>query len=224
MIYLLDLPSKLKKMKLIYLSTIFLLINSLKGFSQTDTLFVAKLADIEYSSKYRNSDNFKAIQFEDGSILGIGDTMKIGVPSGTNITRTTSTGIVGSSASNHNQFTFMTFGRMGMQMMGGVSYLPESFKLGLYPIEEIKIMHNGLSKKSLAVPYIIFSNKGMDITTYQLAKALETGELINLKQAMTREQAIAKLKESKELLELGIISKEDYEKTKEDLSKIIMKK
>ena len=53
-------------------------------------------------------------------------------------------------------------------------------------------------------------------------QALETGEIQSL--GMTREQAIAKLKEAKDLVDLGMMSKEDFEKLKTELTPLIMNK
>ena len=41
---------------------------------------------------------------------------------------------------------------------------------------------------------------------------------------MTREQAIAKLKETKDLMDLGLIGEDEYNKLKNDLTTIIMNK
>ena len=41
---------------------------------------------------------------------------------------------------------------------------------------------------------------------------------------MTREQAIAKLKEAKDLVDLGMMTKEEFDKLKDELSKIILQK
>lgn len=41
---------------------------------------------------------------------------------------------------------------------------------------------------------------------------------------MTREQAIAKLKEAKDLVDLGMMTKEDFEKLKIELTPLIIKK
>ena len=49
------------------------------------------------------------------------------------------------------------------------------------------------------------------------------GEVINPNRRMTRNEAIDKLKESKELLELEIISQEEYDAIKKKLTPIIMK-
>lgn len=56
-----------------------------------------------------------------------------------------------------------------------------------------------------------------------LPAAMKNGEFINPNAAMTREQAIAKLKEQKDLLDLGMITKEQFEELKVKLTPIIMK-
>ena len=53
-------------------------------------------------------------------------------------------------------------------------------------------------------------------------KQLLQGVIDSLNSSMTRKEAIAKLKDSKELLGLGLISEEDYENLKIKLSPIIM--
>ena len=52
-------------------------------------------------------------------------------------------------------------------------------------------------------------------------EALATGEIQS--NGMTREQAIAKLKEAKDLVDLGMMSKEDFEKLKAELTPLIIK-
>lgn len=186
-----------------------------------DTLFVSKCSNIEWTSKYRNSDKFTYIQFEDGSILMVGDKMKLGKPSGTNESKKVNTGLFSSNVVTENQFSYITLGRMGMQMMSGMTYIPETFKNREIIIKELKIMHSGLSKNSLAVPYLIFDNPVMDITTFNLKSALDNGELINPNRPMNRSEAIAKLKEQKELLDLGMVTKEEFDNLKNKLTSVI---
>jgi hypothetical protein len=52
-----------------------------------------------------------------------------------------------------------------------------------------------------------------------LEKALETGEIIS--SIMSRRKAIEKLKEAKDLLELEILSEDEYDSLKEELTPII---
>lgn len=188
-----------------------------------DTLFVSKCSDIEWASNFRNSDEFIYIQFEDGSILKVGDKMKLGKPSGTNETKTVNKGLFSGSVTNENQFSYIMLGKMAQQMMGGMTYVPESFKNREVVIKGLKIIHSGLTKKSTAAPYLIFENPVMDITTFNLKAALDNGELINPNRPMNRTEAIAKLKEAKDLVDLGMMSKEDFEKLKAELTPIIIK-
>lgn len=51
--------------------------------------------------------------------------------------------------------------------------------------------------------------------------AIETKEIRS--NGMTKEEAIAKLKESKDLLDLGMIKQEEFDKLKAELTPIIMK-
>ena len=58
-------------------------------------------------------------------------------------------------------------------------------------------------------------------TIMDLEKALLIGEIIDPNAPLTREQAIAELKESKDLLELDIISQDEYDKLRAKLTPII---
>ncbi len=65
-------------------------------------------------------------------------------------------------------------------------------------------------------------NKYLSVLNTELA--IEFGE-IRLKNAkMTRDEAIAKLKEQKDLLDLGIVSQDDYDRLRKELTPIIMNK
>ena len=59
-------------------------------------------------------------------------------------------------------------------------------------------------------------------TIKDLETAIEMGEIINPLRPMTRDEAIAKLKEAKDLMDLGVISEADYNKLREELTPIIM--
>jgi len=205
---------------------VFLILSLIVGVIESkaqDTLFVSKCSDIEWASNFRNSDEFIYIQFEDGSILKVGDKMKLGKPSGTNETKTVNKGLFSGSVTNENQFSYIMLGKMAQQMMGGMTYVPESFKNREVVIKGLKIIHSGLTKKSTAAPYLIFENPVMDITTFNLKAALDNGELINPNRPMNRTEAIAKLKEAKDLVDLGMMSKEYFEKLKAELTPIIIK-
>ncbi len=186
----------------------------------TDTLFVSKLNDAEWVKSILNSTKFKHIKFTDESILKIGDKMKIGKPSGTNITNEKSTGFLDSTNQTTNNFSYLMLGRMGSAFLSGITYLPEIFKGREVEIEDIKFIKNGKKAKNAGV-VIIFNNPVMDITVLNLDFALQYGELINPKATMTSDQALAELKKGKEKLELGLITQEDFDKLKVELIKYI---
>ena len=52
---------------------------------------------------------------------------------------------------------------------------------------------------------------------------IESGEVLLKNRKMTREEAISKLKEAKELFEIDMMSKEKFENLKKELRPIIMK-
>ena len=54
--------------------------------------------------------------------------------------------------------------------------------------------------------------------------AIEIGELMLKNRTITRNEAIAKLKEAKDLLDLGLMSSEEFEKMREELKTIILEK
>jgi len=67
-----------------------------------------------------------------------------------------------------------------------------------------------------------FNGYGMLIVYMDYENAIEAGEVYNPRGMMTRAQALAILKEKKELLDLELISQSDYNKIKTELSKIIL--
>lgn len=198
-----------------------MLISSFTGYSQEqDTLFMSKLMDKDWTADFSAQTQFKFIKFEDGSVLGIGDKMRYGVPSGTNQSTSTNTGLFSSSTSRTNNFTYIMMGRMGAAMMGGITYLPENFKGRDAEIENIKLYKSKKEGKPHGAS-IIFNNPGMDITVLDLAFALQYGEIINPKAGMTSEQALAELKKAKDKLDLGLITQQQFDSLKVVLSKII---
>lgn len=111
-------------------------------------------------------------------------------------------------------------GRMGSAFIGGVTYLPENFKGKDAEIENIKLYKNKKEGKPHGVS-IILDNQYMDITVLDLSSALQFGEVINLKSAMTSDQALSELKRAKDKLDLGLITQQQFDSLRSVLSKII---
>ena len=160
--------------------------------------------------------NFKAsfdvteeLIFEDGSKVTIGQEMTLG-PSSSKIS---------------NQYETIMMGKYNMakaMLLGPPVLANTGFERNKYVIEEIKItrsmgkvgatffLKDTEAKGALNVKYLTASD-------YSILR----GELINPNRPMTRDEAIAKLKESKDLLELDMMSQEEYDELRKKLGPII---
>ncbi|GGW28626.1 hypothetical protein [Arenibacter certesii] len=79
------------------------------------------------------------------------------------------------------------------------------------------------TKKSGYKMYAHFKGYGLIPVLIDYDTALELGEIKNPKIKLNKEQAISKLKEAKELLDLGVITQADYDKLKSELTPLILK-
>ena len=110
--------------------------------------------------------------------------------------------------------------------MGALSaiYFGNDFSQTEIVVERIRIYRTKKTITSL----VDFTNKDGTNTGFgkygnilNLEKAILLGEIINPNAAMTRTEAIAKLKESKDLLDLEMMTQEEYDKIKNKLAPII---
>jgi hypothetical protein len=180
----------------------------------SDTLDFNRVKEDGYLKIYKNNHQFAAMKMLDGSYINVGDEITIGKPSSNNIIAQNNTGIFSGSTSAVSAFNFLTIGRVGLSVMGGMQYLTGNFTNRKILVKEIK--------KGWTI--YEFSEGGSVGTIMNVLDAINTGEIINPNAAMTREQAIAKLKEAKDLVDLGMMSKEDFEKLKAELTPLIIKK
>jgi hypothetical protein len=181
------------------------------NYNSDDTLFVSQLSDREYYKKFKDNYEFKYIKLMDGSVLGVGDEVKFGKPVGGNRVAQTNIGIGSGSVHTTEAYSTMVLGRLGLSVMGGMQWLPSAGIVGT----KIKILEIKRSR-------IILGTERAFATVLNLEQAFLIGELENLKRPMNRNEAIAKLKESKDLLDLGMMQQEDYNKLKSELTPIIM--
>jgi hypothetical protein len=87
---------------------------------------------------------------------------------------------------------------------------------------ECTVIKIGVRKTfGFAMPFIVFSCLGTEISTGSIDASLLTKELIDPNAPMSSEEAISKLKGLKEKLELELISKQEYDFQKNELSKFI---
>ena len=193
----------------------------------------------------RIKNNTRVLRYiaADGTVLQLGDTLILGYPSGST---TSTTGIavgekvgVGTARSqSQNNYAMIFYGRQGGMSTvlnsstpgEGAENVGANMQSELVVVAEMKVFHKGSAKKPLALNIALGEPNGRAFGLYKYLsildyeKAVLAGEIRSLYAPLTREEAIAKLKEAKDLLDLGLMSESDYEKMKQDLGPIIMNK
>lgn len=206
------------------------------------TMFSQKTIDRLTFSDARNIDVFKSIKnntqvttyvAQDGAVLKVGDTLMIGTPSSSSTTHSANRS-TGAYSTTRSQFQTIQVGRPAgfssvlaamngePPIMAGISLQEE-----IVIIREIKVVHKGSKKKPLLIVMILGeqndrafgANKYLSTSSYE--KSVLLGELRSVNSPMTRDQAISKLKESKNLLDLEMMTQEEYDMVKVELAPII---
>lgn len=140
---------------------------------------------------------------KDGLIFKVGDTLKIGTPY-----------VTPNLPYSNNTFKclFMTI---------GILYTPTPLTIEFSGSEaEIKkIQVAGSKKLGYAVFFITKGNIKMVNYKIMIEGAIATGEIRTV--AKTSDEALAELRKAKDKLDLGLITQEDYNNIKTDLSKYI---
>ena len=153
----------------------------------------------------------KNLILKDGSSIKIGDTIKLG-PSSSKISNTYETIYIGRLT-------------IGGALMGVQPVLASTaFEQNIYVLEKAKVWRS-MGKTGVKIELRDPNFKsGLLGSAYLTASdySVTRGEIINPNAPMTREQAIYKLKESKDLFDLGLMNEEEYNLIKEELTPIIM--
>jgi hypothetical protein len=178
------------------------------------TLTYEQTQDITVTSNYSNGDTLSVYTMKDGSEIKVGSELKFGYPL------------------NNNKY-FLTLW-LGEISLGKALFVPPQNLSDAYIgekviVKKIKVQHTKYSKKSPLVITLVVQNPSApaisrNSTISNLEMAMETKEVINLNAAMTREQAISKLKEAKDLVDLGMMSQAEFDDLKNKLTPIILKK
>lgn len=154
--------------------------------------FSINFAQTAEYGKLIKKSSYKIYITKNNDSLKIGDTLTIGIP----------TSDLG--------FTYISQGGQRVSNM-----LSEKKVI----INKLKTYGNKTNGFKL---YAHFKGYGLIPVLIDYETAFELGEIKNSNAKLTRKQAIEKLKELKELLDLGIINNEEYEKLKSELKPIIM--
>lgn len=148
------------------------------------------------SSKQRHKGKFDTYIAKDGSIYTVGDTINVGIPSGIN-----------------GRFVHLC----------KVDIIGTIYQVGREAVNTHIILKNirvGGTKRSGWK--VSFQTKGMTfIDNYFLfiEDAIVSGEINS--SVITSDEALNKLKKEKDKLDLGLITQEEFDKIKEELSKYI---
>jgi len=177
------------------------------------TLTYEQTQDLNIASNFSNGDTIAKYVMKDGSEIVIGSKLKLGQP-----------------WNGNRNFTTMVVGKytLGKALLAPPIYLDENYIGENVVVTSIKVSHTKMSKNSTIMvwAYIAPSVESVGFghrTILGLEMAIERKEVINPNGVMTREQALAKMKEAKDLLELGIMTQSDYDALKEKLTPIILK-
>jgi len=176
-----------------------------------------KLTDannIEVASQFTNFDNLESVTLHDGTVLKIGDSLRVGIP-----------------FNNARQYTQIAFGRYDIAkalILGPPLMMDQYIANDYVVIDRMWVAHTKMTKKSPVMIHLYVSTPdasghlgGDNRTVFDLQEALARNEVINPNRAMTRDEAIAALKQQKDLLDLGMITQEQFDAKKTELASII---
>jgi hypothetical protein len=187
--------------------------------AQKDTLNLSTIKSIGYDTKalkafgkqFENKQTFESVRDYNGNVYKLGDKFKLGLPQKVQgaLENTHFFGIyIGDAISSIIPATdIVTTLRLPGQGFSGA---------------ECTIIKIGVRKSfGFAMPFIVLSCAGLEISMSSIDSSLLTKELIDPNAPMSSEEAISKLKELKEKLDLELITKEEYDFQKNELSKFI---
>jgi hypothetical protein len=133
---------------------------------------------------------------KDGSVYKIGDTLTIGLPSGTN-------------------GMFVSINKVDIM---GTAYIVGREAINT-SAEIKKIRITGNKRIGYKANFQTKGLTGIDNYFFNIEDAIELGEVKSF--GKSSDEALEELKKAKDKLDLGLITQEEYDKLKEDLSKYI---
>jgi hypothetical protein len=151
-----------------------------------------KFADLATAQR----GEFTSYLGSDGAVYKIGDRVKIGVPS------------------SNKTFAFIT---QGDGLLTPITYLNASSSGTETEIKRIFVVGN--KRTGYSVSFRTKGTTGLSNYTVQFENALSNGEVKGF--GLSSDDALAQLKKGKDKLDLGLITQEEYDKLKADLTKYI---
>ena len=226
--------------------TILLSIITISAQEDINLLTYANTQDINFFNSVKNGAEIKEYVTNSTNTVKIGDTLILGSPTSQETNTRTYGGSYGSAlrggvaqsrSTSKKTYEFVKMGRPAgfgsiMTAMNGDAQVmaDNSLKNTTVVVKEMKTYHRGSKNKPLYVVMVLGEingrafgiNKYLSVMDTELA--IESGEVLLKNRKMTRDEAIAKLKEAKELMEIDMMSKEKFEELKKELAPIISAK
>lgn len=232
--------------KSILVLAVILLTTNISAQKEIDFLTYKDTQDYTFFKKVKNRTLVKKYKTINDNVIKIGDTIVLGNPTSEELkTRTYSLGygtklrggISDSRSTSVKTFEFIQMGRPAgfgniMTSLAGESQIMANIDLKNTKaiVKEIRAYHRGSKRKPLYLVMVLGEvngrafgiNKYLSVMDTELA--IEFGEVLLKNRKITRDEAILKLKEAKELVEIEIMTKKEFEDLKNKLRPIIMKK
>ena len=234
------------KKLIIFISVTLIFVANISAQKELDSLNFKNTQDINFFKTIKNRTLVKKYTTESGNIIKIGDTIVLGAPTSMEMStktlsgsygRTARGGVSKSRSTTKKTYEFIKMGRPAgfgsiMSSLNGedAAMASNSLKNSIAVVTEIKAYHRGSKKKPLYLVMVLGEvngrafgiNKYLSVMDTELA--LESGEVLLKNRKKTRAEAIQELKEAKELLEIDIMTKEEFELLKKELGPIIRAK
>ena len=205
-------------------------------FAQKKNLTFDQANDINYAKQYKNNTAIDSYTTKDDLTISVGDILTIG-----------DAVIERDKYMFNDVFSHIVIGKVKGVDNTNFRYLPHTYSGSKVVVKSLFVTHKKetgyvlWSKRNEMPLYVsvfvknpkveVNSLKGFSKmlshsrkTIIDIEKALLSGEIINPNAPLSKQEAIQKLKESKDLMELDLLSKEEYKKLKEKLTPIILDK
>ena len=197
------------------------------SLAQKECMTYASTQDIKSAEQYKNNTVVDSYVTKDGITINVGDTLTIG------------NAVIDRKRYLFNDiFSYVVVGHTKVSSNKEYKHLPHNYSGNRVFVESLFVTHKSYDGYKLwpnrrQTPLFVsifvrnLKNSGNIFaysrkTILDIEEAFSSGEIVNYKRLLSREDAIKKLKESKDLMELDFLSKEEYEKIREQLTPIIL--
>ena len=197
-------------------------------FSQSD-LNYQQTQDIQYYKNIKNGTKYNSYTTKNGFKISKGDILTIGKPFSEK-----------GKVKMNDEFRNIVVGKVSGTYIHEYKFLNQKYQDEKIRVSEIYVSHEKYDGYKLIynkneMPlyvsiYVTSANKGDNFSSFfgdskktilNIESAFVDKEVVNPNAPLTREEAIKKLRESKDLMELDMMSKEDYENLRKKLTPII---